>query len=77
MTKSLKVAIIASLITVVVVGCVTNVVFGNLMSFHGDVNVYSVLYRVAPICGHIAQVAIAIILPVIGTQVVNAIKKGE
>lgn len=77
MSKSVKVGIIASLITVVVVGCVTNVVFGNLMSFHGDVSVYGVLYRVAPICGHIAQVAIAITLPVIGTQVVQAIKKGE
>ena len=77
MSKSIKVGIIASLITAVVVGYVTNVVFGNLMSFHGDVNVYAVLYRVAPICGHIAQVVTAISLPIIGTQVVQAIKKGK
>lgn len=77
MSKSVKVGIIASLITTVVVGCVTSLVIGNITGFHGDVNVYSVLYRVAPICGHIAQVVTAISLPVIGTQVVQAIKKGK
>lgn len=77
MNKVVKVGIVATTIAVVVIGCVTNVVFGNLMSFHGDVDVYAVLYRVAPICGHIAQVVTAITIPVIGAQVVNAIKKGE
>lgn len=77
MSKSIKVGIIASLITAVVVGYVTSLVIGNITGFHGDVTVYSVLYRVAPICGHIAQVVTAISLPVIGTQVVQAIKKGK
>lgn len=77
MNKVVKVGIVATIIAVAVVAWVTNVVFGNLTSFHGDANVYSVLYRVAPISGHIAQVVTAITLPVIGTQIVNAIKKGK
>lgn len=77
MSKAVKTGIVATIIAVVVIGCVTNVVFGNLMSFHGDVDVYAVLYRVAPICGHIAQVVTAISLPIIGAQIIQAIKKGK
>lgn len=77
MSKAVKIGIIATVIAIAVVAWVTNVVFGNLVSFHGDTDVYAVLYRVAPISGHIAQVVTAITIPVIGTQVVNAIKKGK
>lgn len=77
MSKAVKIGIVATIITAVVVSYVTSLVIGNITSFHGDVNVYSVLYRVAPICGYIAQVVTAISLPVIGTQVINAIKKGK
>lgn len=77
MSKAVRIGIVAIIITVVVASYVTSLVIGNITSFHGDVNVYSVLYRVAPICGHIAQVVTAITIPVIGTQVVNAIKKGK
>lgn len=77
MSKSLKVAIIASLITVVVVGCITSMAIGDMMSLHEKIDVYYVLYRLTPICGNLALVAIAVILPVIGTQVAQAIKKGE
>ena len=77
MSKAVKIGIVATIITAVVVSYVTSLVIGNITSFHGDVNIYSVLYRVAPICGHIAQVVTAISLPVIGTQVINAIKKGK
>lgn len=77
MSKTVKIGIVATIITVVVVSYVTSLVIGNITSFHGDINVYSVLYRVVPICGGIAQVVTAITIPVIGTQVVNAIKKGK
>lgn len=77
MSKAVRIGIIATIIAVVVVSYVTSLVIGNITSFHGDVNVYSVLYRVAPICGHIAQVVTAITIPVIGGQVVKAIKKGK
>lgn len=77
MSRAVKIGIVATIIAVVIVSYVSSLVIGNITSFHGDVNVYSVLYRVAPICGHIAQVVTAITLPVIGTQIVNAIKKGE
>lgn len=77
MSKAVRIGIIATIIAVVIVSYVTSLVIGNITSFHGDVNVYSVLYRVAPICGHIAQVVTAITIPVIGTQVVKAIKKGK
>ena len=77
MNRVVKVAIVSTIITVVVVSYVSSLVIGNITSFHGDVNVWSVLYRVAPICGHIAQVVTAITLPVIGTQVVETIKKGK
>lgn len=77
MSKVVKIGIIATVIAIAVIGWVTNVVFGNLVSFHGNIDVYAVLYRVAPISGHIAQVVTAITLPVIGTQIVNAIKKGK
>ena len=77
MSKAVKIGIVATIIAVVVASYVISLVIGNITSFHGDVNVYSVLYRVAPICGHIAQVVTAISLPVIGAQVVQAIKKGK
>lgn len=77
MSKTVRIGIVATIITVVVASYVSSLVIDDITSFHGDVNVYSVLYRVAPICGHIAQVVTAITLPVIGTQIVNAIKKGE
>lgn len=77
MSKAVRIGIVATIIAVVIVSYVSSLVIGNITSFHGDVNVYSVLYRVAPICGHIAQVVTAITIPVIGTQVVNAIKKGK
>lgn len=77
MSKSVKVGIIASLIAVVVVGCITSMAIGDMMSLHEKIDVYYVLYRLTPICGNIARVAIAITLPVIGTQVAQAIKKGE
>lgn len=77
MSRAVKIGIVATIIAVVIVSYVSSLVIGNITSFHGDVNVYSVLYRVAPICGHIAQVVTAITIPVIGTQVVNAIKKGK
>ena len=77
MNRVVKVAIVSTIITVVIVSYVTSLVIGNITSFHGDVNVWSVLYRVAPICGHVAQVVTAITIPVIGTQVVETIKKGK
>lgn len=77
MSKAVRIGIVATIIAVVIVSYVSSLVIGNITSFHGDVNVYSVLCRVAPICGYIAQVVTAISLPVIGTQVINAIKKGK
>lgn len=77
MSKAVRIGIVGTIITVVIVSYVSSLVIGNITGFHGDVNVYSVLYRVAPICGHIAQVVTAITIPVIGTQIVNAIKKGK
>lgn len=77
MSKAVRIDIVAIIIAVVIVSYVTSLVIANITGFHGDVTVYSVLYRVAPICGHIAQVVTAITIPVIGTQIVNAIKKGK
>lgn len=75
--KAVKIGIVATIIAVVVTSYVTSLVIGNITDFHGDVTVYSVLYRTVSICGGIAQVITAITLPVIGTQIVNAIKKGK
>lgn len=77
MSRAVKVGIVTTLITVVIIGWVVIMAIGDMTSHHEQIPVYYVLYRVAPICGNIARVAIAVSLPVIGTQVVNAIKKGE
>lgn len=77
MSKAVKIGIVATITTIAVASYVSSLVIGDIASFHGDVNVYSVLYRVAPICGHIAQVVTAITIPVIGTQIIQAIKKGK
>lgn len=77
MNKVVKVGIVATIATVAVASYVVSIVIGGIASFHGDIDAYSVLYRTAPICGGIAQVVTAITLPVIGTQIVNAIKKGK
>lgn len=77
MSKPVKIGIVATVITVVVVGCITSMAIGDMISLHDKIDVYYVLYRITPICGNIARVVIAVTLPVIGAQVVEAIKKGE
>lgn len=77
MNRVVKVGIVATIIAIAVISYVTTITIGDMMGSHEGVDVYYLLYRVAPICGNIARVATAIYLPVIGVQVVNAIKKGE
>lgn len=77
MSKTVKISIVVSIITAMVVGSVTPLVMDAVTGFYPYLTTYAVLYRVAQICGGIAQVATAIILPIIGTQIIQAIKKGE
>lgn len=75
MSKTMKVSIITSLITAAVIGCVAPFVMDAVTGFYPYLTTYAVLYRLAQICGGIAQVATAITLPIIGTQVVQQLRK--
>lgn len=77
MSKTIKVSIVVSIITAVVVGCVTPMVMDAVTGFYPYLTTYAVLYRVAQICGGIAQVVTAISLPIIGVRVIQAIEKGK